>query len=179
MYSRVPVGLDYSFVVSLFPFLIFSFLFPNLSFPYFVFDSYYYVFPPFLMRCRSPVHQRRRLLKFNWRTEFFFLLPLHDNVLIYSQHAPWACRSPRINPPPAAAATVWPFYSNFDWLEGLASWQATNLLLYLQPSCRYEGLPACPSCFPATHVSYFIGGGMLCPSGATLWLLSYLSNNLT
>jgi hypothetical protein len=28
--------------------------------------------------------------------------------------------------PPA----VRPFYSNFDWLEGLASWPATNLLRY-------------------------------------------------
>jgi hypothetical protein len=32
---------------------------------------------------------------------------------------------------PAAAAAVRPFYSNFDWLEGLASWPATNLLPYL------------------------------------------------
>jgi hypothetical protein len=30
-------------------------------------------------------------------------------------------------PPPA----VRPFYSNFDWLEGLASWPATNLIPYL------------------------------------------------
>jgi hypothetical protein len=29
----------------------------------------------------------------------------------------WACRSPRINPPAAAAAAVRPFYSNFDWLD--------------------------------------------------------------
>jgi hypothetical protein len=34
-----------------------------------------------------------------------------------SQHAPWACRSPRINPPAAAAAAVQPFYSSFDWLD--------------------------------------------------------------
>jgi hypothetical protein len=46
-------------------------------------------------------------------------------VPVESQHAPWACRSPRINPPPppaaaaaaAAAAAVRPFYSNFDWLD--------------------------------------------------------------
>jgi hypothetical protein len=37
---------------------------------------------------------------------------------LFSQHAPWACRSPRINPPAAAAAaTVEPFYSSFDWLD--------------------------------------------------------------
>jgi hypothetical protein len=30
---------------------------------------------------------------------------------------------------PAAAAAVRPFYSNFDWVEGLASWPATNLLI--------------------------------------------------
>jgi hypothetical protein len=34
----------------------------------------------------------------------------------------------RRRPPPPA---VRPFYSNFDWLEGLASWPATNLLPYL------------------------------------------------
>jgi formate hydrogenlyase subunit 4 len=34
----------------------------------------------------------------------------------------------RRRPPPPA---VQPFYSNFDWLEGLASWPATNLLLYV------------------------------------------------
>jgi hypothetical protein len=33
--------------------------------------------------------------------------------------------------PVAAAAAVRPFYSNFDWLEGLASWPVTNLLPYL------------------------------------------------
>jgi hypothetical protein len=38
----------------------------------------------------------------------------------------------------------------------------------LEPSCRYDGLPACPSCFSATHVSFFIGGGMLGLFGATL-----------
>jgi hypothetical protein len=45
----------------------------------------------------------------------------------------YASRSPRINPPAGrpAAAAVRPFYSSFDWLEGLASWPATNLLLYL------------------------------------------------
>jgi hypothetical protein len=67
--------------------------------------------------------------------------------------------------PPA----VRPFYSNFDWLEGLASWPATDLLTTV-PTSRlaagtYDGLSACPSCFPATHVSFFIGGGMLGPSG--------------
>jgi hypothetical protein len=36
-------------------------------------------------------------------------------------------RRRRRRPPPA----VRPFYSNFDWLEGLASWPATNLLPYL------------------------------------------------
>jgi hypothetical protein len=40
----------------------------------------------------------------------------------------------RGRPPPPAAAAVRPFYSNFDWLEGLASWPATNLLPYLEPT---------------------------------------------
>jgi hypothetical protein len=72
----------------------------------------------------------------------------------------------RRRPPPA----VRPFYSNFDWLEGLASCPATNLLCTV-PSLdagTTDCLPVPPSCFPATHVSFFIGGGMLGPSGATL-----------
>jgi hypothetical protein len=31
---------------------------------------------------------------------------LRKNITIQSQHAPWACRSPRINPPPPAAAAA-------------------------------------------------------------------------
>jgi hypothetical protein len=39
------------------------------------------------------------------------------------------CRRRRSRLPLPAA--VRPFYSNFDWLERLASWPATNLLPYL------------------------------------------------
>jgi hypothetical protein len=40
----------------------------------------------------------------------------------------------RFWPPPPAVRT---FYSNFDWLEGLASWPATNLLIVTP--CRTQG----------------------------------------
>jgi hypothetical protein len=79
-------------------------------------------------------------------------------IILLSQHAPWACRSPRINPPPSPAAAAFrPFYSNFDWLEGLASWLATNLLPYLAylvaaGTGTADCLPAPPAFLPATHV---------------------------
>jgi hypothetical protein len=85
----------------------------------------------------------------------------------------------RRRPAAAAAAAVRPFYSNFDWLEGLASWPAAwppgRPLTYYRTYSSLpvaagttDCLPAPPSWFPATHVSFFIGGGMLGPSGATL-----------
>jgi hypothetical protein len=40
-------------------------------------------------------------------------------------------RHPPPAPPAPAPPVVQPFYSNSDWLEGLASWPATNLLKYL------------------------------------------------
>jgi hypothetical protein len=51
---------------------------------------------------------------------------------------------------PAAPAAVQTFYSNFDLLEGLASWPATNLLPYLAllPVGRTACLPLLFSCDP-------------------------------
>jgi hypothetical protein len=50
----------------------------------------------------------------------------HENAArrAASQHAPWACRSPRINPPAAAGRR--PPTDHF-----IPIWPATNLLLYL------------------------------------------------
>jgi hypothetical protein len=59
-------------------------------------------------------------------------------------------------------AAVRPFYSNFDWVEGLASWPATNLLRYTVPSLASgttDCLPAlpCPPVFLRHTFPFLLG----------------------
>jgi hypothetical protein len=60
----------------------------------------------------------------------------------YPSMPSWTCRSPRINPPPAApaaaAAAVRPFYSIFDWLDyGLILLNCRNHTQYFYQDARF------------------------------------------